>query len=244
MNVSIWITPGGIVMRITKNLEDLKERISRACALAGRNENEVSILAVSKRHSIEAIREAQAAGLNSMGENYLQEALHKIHECPPETVWHFIGQIQSNKTRAIAENFDWVQTVASQKTAERLARQRPESLEPLNVCVQVDIDGNNAHGGISIAATEELCSIVKQLPALRLRGLMTIPVPATEIAEQRKSFALIRNLFEELQAKGYQLDTLSMGMTGDLEAAILEGSTMIRIGTALFGTRPDAAGIR
>ena len=231
-------------MRITKNLEDLKERISRTCALAGRNENEVSILAVSKRHSIEAIKEAQAAGLNSMGENYLQEALHKIHACPPETVWHFIGQIQSNKTSAIAENFDWVQTVASQKTAERLARQRPASLEPLNVCVQVDIDGNNAHGGISIAATEELCSIVKQLPALRLRGLMTIPVAATEVAEQRKSFALLRNLFEELRAKGYQLDTLSMGMTGDLEAAILEGSTMLRIGTALFGTRPDATGIR
>lgn len=179
-----------------------------------------------------------------MGENYLQEALNKIHECSPETVWHFIGQIQSNKTRAIAENFDWAQTVASQKIAERLARQRPESLQPLNVCVQVDIDGNNAHGGISIAATEELCSIVQQLPALRLRGLMTIPVPATEIAEQRKSFALLRNLFEELRAKGYQLDTLSMGMTGDLEAAILEGSTMIRIGTALFGTRPDATGIR
>jgi pyridoxal phosphate enzyme (YggS family) len=225
-------------MRITKNLEDLKLRIARACAAAGRNENEVSLLAVSKRHSVAAIQAAKAAGLHAMGENYLQEALGKIAECGKGIEWHFIGHIQSNKTRAIAEHFAWVQTVASGKIAARLDSQRPEPLGPLNVCLQVDIDGDGAHGGASVADIPQLCDIVAELPRLHLRGLMAIPQPATDLDAQREPLRRLHRLYESLRDNGHNLDTLSMGMTSDLEAAILEGSTMIRIGTALFGPRP------
>jgi pyridoxal phosphate enzyme (YggS family) len=225
-------------MHITKNLEDLRRRISVACAAAGRNESEVTILAVSKRHSIASIGEAFAAGLHSMGENYVQEALGKIPQCPPDIEWHFIGRIQTNKTKALAGNFQWVQTVSSQQIAERLDRQRPEELGPLNVCVQVDTDSQGQHGGIPPQDAAELCGVIARLPRLRLRGLMTVPLPAATQGAQREPFRRLRELQQQLNATGFALDTLSMGMTGDLEAAVLEGSTLVRVGTALFGPRP------
>jgi pyridoxal phosphate enzyme (YggS family) len=225
-------------MRITKNLEDLRNRISAACAAAGRSENDVSILAVSKRHSIESIREAAAAGLRSMGENYVQEAIEKISQLGPEIEWHYIGRIQTNKTRLIAENFDWAQTVDSEKIARRLSSHRPNNMAPLNVCLQIDIDGTGQHGGIPASSAQPLCKYIDELPRLKLRGLMTIPAPRNELDEQRQSFALLKGVYDDLLANGFKLDTLSMGMTNDLEAAILEGSTMIRVGTALFGPRP------
>ena len=224
--------------RITKNLHDLKRRISAACAEAGRNENEVSVLAVSKRHGAAAIREAAAAGLHAMGENYLQEALEKIPLFGQEIEWHFIGRIQSNKTQAIAENFQWVQTIASTRIAERLSRQRPAGMEPLNACIQVDMDENGQHGGIPPEQVAALCELISGLPGLRLRGLMTIPLPTENEALQRLPFRRLRDLREQLVTRGFTMDTLSMGMTGDLEAAIKEGSTMVRIGTSLFGPRP------
>jgi pyridoxal phosphate enzyme (YggS family) len=227
------------VTRITKNLEDLHQRISAACRAAERSENEVSLLAVSKRHDIASIREAAAAGLNSFGENYVQEALEKVAALGPGIDWHFIGRIQSNKTKAIAANFSWVQTVASARIAARLASQRPANLGPLNVCIQVDIDNNGLHGGVAASETADLCAVVADLPNLTLRGLMAIPALADDPGQQRAPFRQLRELRDELVTQGYKLDTLSMGMTGDLEAAILEGSTLVRIGTALFGARPD-----
>ncbi|MBT8422697.1 MAG: YggS family pyridoxal phosphate-dependent enzyme [Gammaproteobacteria bacterium] len=229
--------------RITKHLVNLQNRISAACARAGRNENDVSVLAVSKRHPVAAVREAYAAGLHAMGENYLQDALQKIPECPPGICWHYIGRVQSNKTRALAEHFDWIQTVASPKVARRLSEQRPADLTPLNICVQVntdrDADPNHRHGGVEPAAAGDLCELIAGLPNLRLRGLMTIPRPAAGEAEQREPFARLHALYDECNTAGLGMDTLSMGMTNDLEAAILEGSTMVRVGTALFGPRPD-----
>jgi pyridoxal phosphate enzyme (YggS family) len=239
MNASIWIGLGGIVMRITKNLEDLKLRISAACRQAGRSENTVAILAVSKGQSPAIVSTAIAAGLRSFGENYLQEALEKIQACGPGIEWHFIGRIQSNKTRPIAENFDWVHTVASSQIAERLSRQRPAHLPPLNICVQVDTEGTGEHGGIQINAAAKLCAHIATLDNLRLRGLMTIPLLNMDTEHQRVPLRRLRQLYEDLCAQGFELDTLSMGMTADLEAAVLEGSTMLRIGTALFGPRPE-----
>jgi len=224
-------------MRITKNLHDLKQRIAAACMETGRNENDVSILAVSKRHDADAIREAAAAGLQAMGENYLQEALEKITVFGPGIEWHFIGRIQSNKTRLIAENFQWVQTVSSARIAERLSRQRPDDRGDLNVCIQVDTDNSGEHEGIAPDEVEKLCEVVEGLPNLRLRGLMTIPLISTKLAQQRIPFRLLKELHTGLVERGFALDTLSMGMTGDLEAAVMEGSTMVRIGTALFGPR-------
>lgn len=224
---------------ITKHLDELKQRIRTAAAEAGRNATDVSILAVSKRHNIAAIKAAQAAGLTAMGENYLQEALEKIQAIEPRPEWHFIGRVQSNKTQALAEHFDWVQTVASEKVARRLSRQRPAELSPLNICLQVCVDTTADHGGIAPEQAASLAALVEELPGLRLRGLMTIPLPADNLEEQRIPFRRLHNLYDELRASGLMLDTLSMGMTGDLEAAVLEGSTMVRIGTALFGARPS-----
>jgi pyridoxal phosphate enzyme (YggS family) len=227
------------VTQITKNLEDLQRRIASASSAAGRNENGVSILAVSKRHSPESIRLALDAGLHRMGENYPQEALEKIPLFGDDIEWHFIGRIQSNKTRAIAENFSWVQTVDSERTARRLNDQRPEDLGPLNICVQVCLDYKGEHGGVRPADVEPLCAYIEALARLRLRGLMCIPLPTETMEQQRAPFRQMRELFEQLNAQGHRMDTLSMGMTGDLEAAVAEGSTMVRIGTALFGPRPS-----
>jgi hypothetical protein len=226
------------VTHITKHLEDLKQRIHSAARAAGRSENEVSILAVSKRHPVEAIKAAVAAGLLDMGENYLQEALGKIPQFSNEITWHFIGRLQSNKSREIAQNFQWVHTVDSERIARRLSEQRPDHMGPMNVCIQICTDSDHAHGGVSLDAAESLCNFIEQQPGLKLRGLMTIPLPTPTLEEQRIPFSLLRNLRDDLVARGHELDTLSMGMTADLEAAVAEGSTMVRIGTALFGPRP------
>lgn len=225
--------------QITKNLEKLRSRIARAATAAGRNENEVSLLPVSKRHPVDSIENAHAAGLSSMAENYLQEALEKIPACSADINWHFIGRIQSNKTRAIAENFDWVQTVSSLKVARRLSEQRPTTLKALNVCLQINTDDQQGHAGITPEEAPALCAAIEELPGLSLRGLMCIPQPADSTEAQRTPFRRLRELYEQLKRAGYQLDTLSMGMSTDLEAAIAEGSTMVRIGTALFGPRPS-----
>lgn len=224
--------------RITKHLVNLQKRIAAACDAHGRNVNDVSILAVSKRHGVDRVHEARDAGLTAMGENYLQEALEKIPLCPADIEWHYIGRVQSNKTRALAEHFQWVQTVAGEKAARRLNEQRPATLPPLNVCVQVCMDTDSGHGGVAPDDTDTLCRLIADLPNLRLRGLMTIPQPAGTLEEQRIPFRELRQLYEGLRDGGLELDTLSMGMTADLEAAIAEGSTMLRIGTALFGERP------
>jgi pyridoxal phosphate enzyme (YggS family) len=225
------------VTHITKHLEDLKQRICDAAKTAGRSENDVSILAVSKRHPVEAIKAAAAAGLLDMGENYLQEALEKIPQFSTDITWHYIGRIQSNKTRDIAHNFQWVHTIDSERAARRLSEQRPDHLPPMNACIQICTDATHDHGGITPEAAASLCDFIEQQPGLKLRGLMTIPLPTTTLEEQRIPFSLLRELRDELVAQGHELDTLSMGMTADLEAAVIEGSTMVRIGTALFGPR-------
>lgn len=222
--------------RITKHLVNLQNRIARAAAAAGRSENDVSILAVSKRHDVDAVHEAYTAGLKAMGENYLQEALAKIPLCEPDIEWHFIGQVQSNKTRPLAENFDWVQTVTSAKVATRLHNQRPDHKGVLNLCIQVCTD-DSGHGGVPPNAVPALCQTIEALPKLRLRGLMTLPAPAHNEADKRLPFARLKILYDDLNTAGYRLDTLSMGMTNDLEAAIAEGSTLVRVGTGLFGPR-------
>ena len=224
--------------RITKHLVNLQKRIARAAAASGRNENDVSVLAVSKRHGVDAIQEAWAAGLKAIGENYLQEALAKMPRCDPEIEWHFIGKVQSNKTRPLAENFDWVQTVASSKVARRLNDQRPEALAPLNICLQINVDGSD-HGGIDPADAATLAAEIAELPRLKLRGLMAIPAPGDDETSRRAPLRKLKQLYDDLRREGYALDTLSMGMTDDLEAAIAEGSTMVRVGTALFGPRPE-----
>lgn len=226
------------MMQISKNFESIMSRIELAAESANREVDEISILAVSKRHGVDAVREAVNAGLRAMGENYVQEALEKMPHCDSSVEWHFIGRIQSNKTRAIAGNFSWVQTVCTDRIARRLGEQRPGRLPPLNVCIQVCVDGDTTHGGVMPEEAAALCRAIEELPGLRLRGLMTIPMVAEDRDAQRIPFRALRELRDELVAAGHDLDTLSMGMTNDLEAAVLEGSTMLRIGTGLFGPRP------
>jgi pyridoxal phosphate enzyme (YggS family) len=227
-------------MCITNHLEDLQVRIANAAQTAGRDVNDITILAVTKRQNVAAVHEAADAGLTAMGENYVQEALEKIAQTDRNDVeWHFIGKIQANKTRAIAENFDWVHTVTTPRIARRLSDRRPAQLAPLNVCVQVCTDPELMHDGCSYANTLPLCETISELQGLKLRGLMTMPNPFTEIEQQRLPYRQLRELYEQLNDQGMGLDTLSMGMSADLEAAIYEGSTMLRVGTALFGPRPD-----
>lgn len=202
----------------------------------------VELLAVSKTFPAEAVLEAIAAGQRAFGENYLQEGVEKIAavaRAQPEgkIAWHFIGPIQSNKTRPIATHFDWVHTVERLKIAQRLSEQRPPELGPLNVCLQVNISGEATKSGATPAELPELARQVAALPNLRLRGLMAIPEPQTDPALQRAAFARLRKLGEALRTGGLMVDTLSMGMSGDMEAAILEGATIVRIGSAIFGTR-------
>lgn len=196
------------------------------------------LLAVSKTRPAEDIRAAHALGINDFGENYLQEALPKIEALQAlGLTWHFIGPIQSNKTRPIAEHFDWVHSVDRDKIARRLNEQRPADAPPLQVCLQVNVSGEASKSGVSPADLPALAEAVLHLPRLRLRGLMAIPAATNSDAEQRAAFAQLRGLFEELKPQAPDLDTLSMGMSGDLEAAVAEGSTLLRIGTALFGPR-------
>ena len=198
----------------------------------------VDLLAVSKTFGAAAVRELAACGQREFGENYLQEALEKqaqLADLP--LVWHFIGPIQSNKTRAIAENFSWVHGIDRLKIAERLSAQRPPDRSPLQVCIEANVSGEASKGGVAVAELPALAEAVAKLPGLQLRGLMAIPAPAPDPAAQRAAFRQVREQFDALRARGYALDTLSMGMSGDLEAAILEGATLVRIGTALFGER-------
>ena len=213
--------------------------MAAACTAAHRDVTEVTLLAVSKTFGPEAVREAFAAGQTAFGENYIQEAVEKIgllSDLPLQ--WHCIGPIQSNKTRLVASHFHWAHTVDRLKVAQRLSEQRPEGMEPLQVCIQVNIDGGPTKAGLAPGEVEALARQVALLPRIALRGLMTIPEPAADFAAQKAVHQRARALFDELRAAGLELDTLSMGMTADLEAAIAAGSTMVRIGTAIFGTRP------
>ena len=220
---------------IANNIAKVAARIREAAQAAARNPDEVHLLAVSKTQPAAAIRQACQAGLHDFGENYLQEALEKqadLADLP--LTWHFIGPIQSNKTKAIAEHFDWVHSVDRLKIAQRLSDQRPGSLPPLNICLQVNVSGEASKSGCEPQDVPQLAHAIAALPRLRLRGLMAIPEPTDDPAEQRAAFARLRHLQAELQM---DLDTLSMGMSQDLEAAIAEGATWVRIGTALFGAR-------
>ena len=223
-------------------LRAVQARVARAAEEAGRAAENVCLLAVSKTFDAAAVRELAACGQLEFGENYLQEALDKqvaLRDLP--LVWHFIGPIQSNKTRAIAENFSWVHGVDRLKIAERLSVQRPAGLPPLQVCIEVNVSGEASKGGAAPAELPVLAAAVSTLPGLQLRGLMAIPAPTPDSALQRAAFRQVRELFDDLRARGHALDTLSMGMSGDLEAAILEGATIVRIGTALFGERTKHA---
>ena len=219
-------------------LRAVQARIARATAEAGRDAAAVGLLAVSKTFDAAAVRDLAACGQREFGENYVQEALDKqtqLADLP--LVWHFIGPIQSNKTRAIAERFSWVHSVDRLKIAERLSAQRPVGLPPLQVCIEVNVSGETSKGGVTVAELPELADAVAALPRLQLRGLMAIPAPVADRDAQRAAFRQVRQAFEALVARGHPIDTLSMGMSADMEAAILEGATSVRIGTALFGER-------
>ena len=228
---------------IGSNLQEVKRRIAAACAQAGRPANSVTLLAVSKTFGADAVRQALAAGQQAYGENYVQEALAKINELAdlrPQLEWHLIGPLQSNKTRAVAESFDWVHTVDRLKIAERLADQRPAGLAPLQLCLQVNVSGEVSKSGVLPADLLALAQAVAALPAgrVQLRGLMSIPEPATELEAQRHPHRLLRALFDSLRNAGLAIDTLSMGMSADIDAAVAEGSTLVRVGSAVFGSRP------
>jgi pyridoxal phosphate enzyme (YggS family) len=227
---------------IAGNLQAVEATITDAVKASERARNDVQLLAVSKTFPAQAVLDAMAAGQMAFGENYLQEALDKIAsvaQAQPDAAveWHFIGPIQSNKTRPIAASFAWVHTVERLKIAQRLSEQRPPELGPLNICLQVNISGEASKSGASPEELPALASEVAQLPNLRLRGLMAIPEPTTDVAEQRAAFARVRALFDALRAEGLALDTLSMGMSGDLAPAIAEGATIVRVGSAIFGKR-------
>jgi len=230
---------------IAVNLQAVLRRIERAAQSAGRDPAGIRLLAVSKTWPAASVEQAWAAGQQAFGENHEQEAVRKIDalaHLPLE--WHFIGPVQSNKTRPIAERFAWVHSIDRAKIAERLSAQRPAGLSPLQVCVQVNVSGEASKSGVPPEEARALAGHVAGLPNLRLRGLMTIPAPTEDVARQRSQFRALRELFDGLVAGGLPMDTLSMGMSDDLEAAILEGATIVRVGTAIFGTRarPTDAG--
>jgi hypothetical protein len=223
---------------IADQLQAVHARIAAACHAAGRDPASVQLLAVSKTFGPDAVRAAHAAGQTAFGENYIQEGVEKIAlltDLPLQ--WHCIGPVQSNKTRLVAEHFDWVQTVDRLKIAQRLSEQRPHHLSPLQVCIQVNVDGGATKSGVAPQEAHALAREVAVLPRLRLRGLMCIPDPQPGFEPMRAVFLRARALYEELRVAGLALDTLSMGMSGDLEAAIHAGSTMVRVGTAIFGGR-------
>ena len=223
---------------IPGNLQHVRARIATACQRAGRGVEEVTLLAVSKTFGADAVRAAAAAGQRAFGENYIQEGVEKIAALRDlGLTWHCIGTIQSNKTRLVAEHFDWVHTVDRLKIAERLSAQRPADRPPLNVCIQVNIDGGANKSGVAPGEALALARAVAALPQLKLRGLMSIPEIAPDFEASRAVHAGARALFDQLNADGLGLDTLSMGMSDDLEAAIAAGSTMVRVGTAIFGSR-------
>src|SRR6516164_3582113 len=220
-------------------LLDTRERMARAAAAAGRNAQSVTLLAVGKAQPLELLTAAADCGVSDFGESYLQEALAKIAALRARALtWHFIGRIQANKTRPIAEVFSWVHALDRLRVAERLAAQRPPAAPPLNACLEVNIAAEPSKGGVTPAELPALAAAVARLPRIALRGLMCIPPEETEPARQRAWFARLRGLRDDLNAAGYSLDTLSMGMSADFEAAIEEGATIVRLGTVLFGARP------
>lgn len=224
--------------QITDRLQAVRARIADAARACGRDPATVRLLAVSKTFPAADIRYAQAAGQDCFGESYLNEALPKLAAlAAPAPEWHYIGPLQANKTRRIAELFAWVHSVDRLKVAQRLNDQRPPGLPPLNVCLQVNISGEATKAGVPPDAVVALATAVSALPRLRLRGLMAIPAPTDDVAEQSAAFSQLRTLFEALTARGLRLDTLSMGMSDDLEAAIAEGATLVRVGSAIFGAR-------
>jgi len=224
---------------IQTQLQTVRDRMTAACLAAGRAPDAVSLLAVSKTFDAQAVAEAYVAGQTAFGENYIQEAVQKItalRHLPLQ--WHCIGPIQSNKTRLVAEHFDWVHTVDRLKVAQRLSEQRPAGLPPLQVCLQVNVDGGDTKSGVPPEAALALAQQVAALPQLRLRGIMSIPEPAPDFVAACALFARVKTVFDALNAEGLALDTLSMGMSADMEAAIHAGSTLVRVGTAIFGGRP------
>jgi PLP dependent protein len=227
---------------ISDKLQAVRARIAAACLAAGRDPAQVRLLAVSKTFGPEAVAQACAAGQTCFGENYIQEAVEKMAALPGLPIeWHCIGPVQSNKTRLVAENFAWVHTVDRLKIAQRLSEQRPAELLPLQVCIQVNVDGGSTKSGVAPEQALELALAVQALPRLHLRGLMCIPEPAPDFAAACAVFTKAKTLFDKLNQAGLQLDTLSMGMSDDLEAAIHSGSTLVRVGTAIFGGRAKPA---
>jgi pyridoxal phosphate enzyme (YggS family) len=225
---------------VARHLDEVRQRIAKAAADASRDASSVTLLAVSKTFPAEDVRAAFNAGQRAFGENYVQESVAKIAELADlrsEIEWHFIGPLQSNKTKVVAENFDWVHSVDRLKIAERLSDQRPDGMPRLNVCLQINVSGEDSKSGVAPGDASALARQIAALPRLRLRGLMAIPEPAGTLDEQRAPHRRLREIMDTLRADGLELDTLSMGMSADIEAAILEGSTMVRIGTAIFGAR-------
>lgn len=225
-------------VNIAENLRQIQKNIVEFCQRYNRNPDEVQLLAVSKTKPASDIRTAFTAGQTHFGENYLQEALSKINEVNEDSItWHFIGAIQSNKTRDLAEHFDWVHSVDRFKIARRLSEQRPTNMPPLNICLEVNISEEASKAGLTLNQLEAMASEIMPLPNIKLRGLMAIPAKADSLQQQREIFSQLKQALLNLQKKYPQLDTLSMGMSGDMEAAIAEGSTIVRIGTAIFGAR-------
>ncbi len=231
---------------ISEALQHVRDRIAAACALAQRPVDRVTLVAVSKTFPAEAVVAALDAGQRHFGENYVQEGVDKIARVAslrpnliPDTrpVWHFIGPLQSNKSRLVAEHFDWVHSVDRPKIAQRLSEQRPAHLPPLNVCLQVNISNEASKSGFATSEVAAAALLINVLPRLRLRGLMCIPEPAHNLAQQRVPFRQMSELLSTLEQQGLTLDTLSMGMSADMDAAVAEGATMLRVGTAIFGTR-------
>ena len=223
---------------LTLHVNHVRSRIRLAAEAAGRDPAAVTLVAVTKAQTAETIRLAATAGVTDFGENYLQEASAKMDQLADLVLrWHFIGGIQSNKTRAIAERFDWVHSIDRLSIARRLSEQRPFHAPPLNLCIQVELVPEPNKGGIAPEEVGSLAAAAAELPRVRLRGLMCVPPPQPDVAAEREVFARLRTLLEELNAGGHKLDTLSMGMSGDFESAVAEGATLVRIGTALFGSR-------
>lgn len=226
------------MIRVTENLRKIRELLAEAAIDAGRDDSAVQLLAVSKKQTLAGVIEAAAAGQRDFGENFVQEGLEKIAAVSRNDLcWHFIGHLQTNKTRAVAAHFDWVHTVDRLKTAQRLSQQRPAALGKLNICLQVNIDDEPGKSGVNVDELFELAKQVAQLPRLRLRGLMCLPALRTRFEDQRKPFAAMRDLLGMLRRQSLEVDTLSMGMSSDFRAAIFEGATIVRLGTAVFGKR-------
>jgi len=240
-----FVTLGLIMTMIEINLQTVRARIVTACRSAGRAPGDVTLLAVSKTFGADVVSQAYAAGQTAFGENYIQEAVQKItalrHLSMPPIEWHCIGPIQSNKTRLVAEHFDWVHTVDQLRTAQRLSGQRPSDLPALQVCIQVNVDGGATKSGVQAQDALTLAQQLAALPNLRLRGVMSIPEPAADFASACRVFSKVKDVFDALNATGLALDTLSMGTSADLEAAIHSGSTLVRVGSAIFGGRAKMA---